>query len=365
MIEPFEEVAEYQPWVKKSKEDLDLQVKWQEKLKETGKFIIGKNTYISNKAKMLCQNFKCGDNCIIAADSLVRADIEMGSHCSINTFAVLAGKIRMGDMVRIASHVSIFGFNHGHEDIEKPFCQQPCIQKGIDIGDDVWIGANVVIVDGVKVGSHSLLAAGAIVTKDVPPYSIVGGNPAKVIRDRRKPNKKSKHSNQHITEFGEKVRDQYKDVLNDAFDKEKQCYVDNLKNREITSRAWCDSVEIAAFFDETPEHFSKEFLIKQLQSYQNEKTGCFDKDLKDENPSAVQRLSKNSYDYLSIGYALECLGSHLKYKNQYLEKMSSEQLIEKLNGLAWDKNAWGSGAWCDNLGTAAYHDLKYHGGKVD
>jgi hypothetical protein len=90
----------------------------------------------------------------------------------------------MGDGVRIASHASIYGFNHGYADVTLPVYRQPLTTVGVTIGDDVWIGAGAVIVDGVRIGSHSIVAAGAVVTKDVPAYSIVGGNPARVIRDR-------------------------------------------------------------------------------------------------------------------------------------------------------------------------------------
>ncbi len=365
MKSPFADQTEYEPWLPKSEEQLAEQQAWQEQLIASGKFTIGKGAYISPKSQMLSPHFSCGNRCMIAADSLVRADLEMGNECSINSFAVLAGKIRMGDMVRIASHVSIFGFNHGQENINKPFCKQACTTEGITIGDDVWIGANVIIVDGVTIGSHSLLAAGAVVTKDVPPYSIVGGNPAKVIRDRRNPKTKKQDIKSLLSDFGQMVREDYPNVLNDAYDSEKNCYVDNQQQREPTSRAWCDAVEIAAFFGETPKHFSKEALIEQLQSYQNPATGCFDRGVEDPELPPLSRVAKSGYDYLSIGYALECLGSHLKYKNTYLDQVTADDLVAREEQLSWKKNAWGAGAWNDHLGTAVYHDRKYHNGTYD
>ncbi len=365
MTDPFEEQLEYQPWGKKTEEQLARQKKWQEKLIASGKYSIGKDVYISTKAQMLCSHFSCGDGCMIAADALMRADLEMGKACSVNAFTVLAGKIRMGDMVRIASHVSIFGFNHGHEDINKPFCKQPCTSEGIIIGDDVWIGANVVIVDGVTIGSHSLLAAGSVVTKDVPPYSIVGGNPAKRIRDRRQPKATKQSLDGALSDFGNMVRDDFQSVLDDAYDAEQNRYVDNQQNRKPTSRAWCDAVEIAAFFGETPHHFSQEDLIAQLQSYQNPATGCFDRNVEDTELSPLSRVARNGYDYLAIGYALECLGSHLKYKNKCLDQVTPEDLVTAEENLSWSANAWGAGAWNDHLGTAIYHDRKYHNGTYD
>ena len=363
-MDPYEDEVEYHPWTR-TDEDWPAQEKWQAELTSTEKIILGKDCFISRKAKMLPLKFICGDRCMVAADALIRADVEMGSDCSVNPFAVLAGKIRMGDMVRIASHVSIFGFNHGHEDLEKPFCRQPCTSEGIAIGDDVWIGANAVIVDGVTIGAHSLLAARAVVTKDIPPYSIVGGNPARIIRDRRNPHKRNIDRENRLVAFGEMAKRDFPNVLIDAYDKERDCDVDNQKDRIPTTRAWCDAVEIAAAFGEIPEHFSREILIEKLQSFQNPVTGCFDRDLKIENPSSLQRVEANGYDYLAIGYALEVLGSQLKYKNCYLEKVSSEELIQREKELSWDSKAWSAGAWNDHLGTAVYHDLKYHKGKYD
>lgn len=365
MSEPFEDEAEYHPWIAKSAPERARQQAWQDKLIATGKFTIGADSYISHKARLLTPHFVCGEHCMVAADSLVRADVEMGQHCSINPFAVLAGKIRMGNMVRIASHVSIFGFNHGFEDLDKPFCHQPCTTQGITIGDDVWIGANAVIVDGVTLGAHSLVAAGAVVIRDVAEYSIVGGNPARLIRDRRQPKAGKQSLESQLADFGARVRDDYPHVLADAYDATRACYVDNQQNREPSSRAWCDAVEIAAFFNDTPRPFPPDFLIEHLQSYQNPDSGCFDRDAASPDLTIIARVTRNGYDYLSIGYALECLHASLKHKNRYLEQINPADLVASEEQLPWRTHAWGAGAWNDELGTAAYHDLKYHQGKYD
>jgi carbonic anhydrase/acetyltransferase-like protein (isoleucine patch superfamily) len=365
MIEPFEDEVEYHPWIKKTDAQKEEQREWQAKLIATGNFTIGNEVQISLKARMFPSRFVCGDRCVIAADALIRADLEIGSDCSVNPFAVLAGKISMGNMVRVASHVSIFGFNHGYEDLEKPFCRQPIITKGITIGDNVWIGANAVIVDGVNIGSHSLIAAGAVVTKDVPEYSIVGGNPAKLIRDRRNPRVTTQDIEKLLSDFGAMVRQDYRNVLEDAYDAGQKCYVDNQQDRKPTSRAWCDAVEIAALFGETPRHVEKTFLVEQLQGYQNPETGCFDKDAGDKPFSPLDRVARAGYDYLAIGYALECLGSSLKHKNRYLEQIRAEDLVAQEEKLGWGTNAWGAGAWNDHLATAVYHDRKHHRGAYD
>ena len=75
---------------------------------------------------------------------------------------------------------------HGYEDIEKPPASQKTTQSEIIVENDVWLGANCVIVAGVTIGKHSVVAAGSIVTKNVPPFSVVAGNPAKIIKQYNK-----------------------------------------------------------------------------------------------------------------------------------------------------------------------------------
>lgn len=81
--------------------------------------------------------------------------------------------------------VSIYGFNHGIDSLDIPIRAQAHTSKGVEIGSDVWIGTHAVILDGCNIGDHSVIAAGAVVTKSFPEYSIIGGNPARLIRDRR------------------------------------------------------------------------------------------------------------------------------------------------------------------------------------
>ncbi|NRA39615.1 MAG: acyltransferase, partial [Planctomycetes bacterium] len=154
---------------------------------------VDESVFIADDAHVYPDKLKMGADCYIAAGAILRGDLEFGYECTVNNYTQISGKVRIGNYVRIAANGTIVGFNHGHEDLSKPFCKQPSSCEGIIIEDDVWIGANVVICDGVTVGAHSLLAAGSIVVKDVAPYSIVGGNPAKLIRN-RKDEKKTKKS---------------------------------------------------------------------------------------------------------------------------------------------------------------------------
>ncbi len=85
----------------------------------------------------------------------------------------------------MAPEVAIIATNHNYDRIDIPMNQQGEINKTIEIGDDCWLGYRSIICAGVKIGKGSIVAAGAVVTKDVPPYSIVGGIPAKVIKTRK------------------------------------------------------------------------------------------------------------------------------------------------------------------------------------
>lgn len=112
--------------------------------------------------------------------------IHIGAHCSLNNHAIFygAGSITISDNCRIATGVVFAAFNHGIGDLHKPIRQQPITAEGILVEEDVWIGALAVITDGVTIGAGSVVGAGSIVTRDVPPLSIVGGNPARLIRRR-------------------------------------------------------------------------------------------------------------------------------------------------------------------------------------
>jgi len=115
------------------------------------------------------------------------ATIQLGRRCGLNSFIFISAgsaPIVVGDDVRIGPHTSIVASNKSFDDRSRRISEQSKIEKGIAIGDDVWIGANVVILDGVTIGTGSVIGAGSVVTKDIPPYSVATGNPARVIRER-------------------------------------------------------------------------------------------------------------------------------------------------------------------------------------
>ena len=110
--------------------------------------------------------------------------ITMGDNFYMNAGCHLQGNITFGRDVMIGPKTVIWGRDHGME-LHKPMKEQDHIREDIVVGNDVWIAASVVILKGVKVGDGAVIGAGAVVTKDVPEYAIVAGNPAKVIKYRK------------------------------------------------------------------------------------------------------------------------------------------------------------------------------------
>ncbi len=106
----------------------------------------------------------------------------IGHHTRIGISNVLIGPVSVGNHVIFAQNIVMSGLNHGYEDVNTPIHLQPVTTSPIVIEDDCWLGANVVVTAGVTVGKHSVIAAGAVVTKNIPPFSIAVGNPARVIK---------------------------------------------------------------------------------------------------------------------------------------------------------------------------------------
>jgi len=109
-------------------------------------------------------------------------NVLIGSNTFIGIGDVIIGPVEIGNNIIIAQYVVISGLNHDFQSLDLPISKQPINKKLIKIDDDCWIGANVVITSGVHIGKHSVIAAGSIVTRDVPPFSVVAGNPARLIK---------------------------------------------------------------------------------------------------------------------------------------------------------------------------------------
>lgn len=109
-------------------------------------------------------------------------DVTIGARTRVGLSNTVIGPVRIGNDVRLAQNVVLSGLNHNYQELSEPIHSQGVSTVPIIIEDESWIGANAVIVPGVTVGRHSIVAAGSVVTKNVPAYSVVGGNPARVIK---------------------------------------------------------------------------------------------------------------------------------------------------------------------------------------
>lgn len=113
-------------------------------------------------------------------------EISIGDNCSINPYSILYGHggLKIGNWVRIAAHTVIIPSNHNFSDIDRPIGSQGGTQRGVIIEDDVWIGANVTILDGSHISTGCVIAAGAVVRGTTVPFGVYGGVPAKLLKMR-------------------------------------------------------------------------------------------------------------------------------------------------------------------------------------
>lgn len=109
-------------------------------------------------------------------------DVTIGDYTRVGIHCTVIGPVCIGHHVNLAQGITVTALNHHYEDPTKRIDEQGISTKPVVIGDDVWIGANAVVLPGVTIGRHAVVAAGAVVTKDVPDYCVVAGVPAKIIK---------------------------------------------------------------------------------------------------------------------------------------------------------------------------------------
>lgn len=121
----------------------------------------------------------------IGGKSCISKDLVAGEYSYIGPGGVIYPGVSIGRYTMLAQNVQIIGDDHRFDIVGVPstFSGRPILRK-TNIGKDVWIGANSIIMTGVTIGDGSIIAAGSVVTKDISPFSIVGGVPAKIIRKR-------------------------------------------------------------------------------------------------------------------------------------------------------------------------------------
>lgn len=121
---------------------------------------------------------------LVLAGDLSKFKIHATSHLKSDTFIECSGGVEIGKYFHVGRGLTIFSSNHNYRSAKSIPYDEVDILKPVVIEDCVWIGSNVSIVPGVRIGEGSVVGMGAVVTKDVPPGSIVGGNPAKIIGNR-------------------------------------------------------------------------------------------------------------------------------------------------------------------------------------
>lgn len=148
----------------------------------------GKHSVIHRSVRMDTppyRKFSLGDYSVVESFACINnavGDVTIGNHTRIGLHNTIIGPVTIGSHVNLAQGITITALNHNFKDTEKRIDEQGISTNPVTIGNDIWIGANAVVLPGVIIGDHSVVAAGAVVTKDVPSHSLVAGVPAKVIK---------------------------------------------------------------------------------------------------------------------------------------------------------------------------------------
>lgn len=186
----------YMPWLyyRLKAKHLAWAQQWQQEyqayLQDMEDIEIGENCFISPQAHIFAERGRkiiIGDHTFVAADSVLHGPLSIGNEVAINHHCTLDGGragIVIADQARLAAYTHIYAFNHGMK-TDATIYQQAVTSQGITIGKDVWIGADVGIIDGVNIADYAVIGMNSIVTKDVEAYAIMAGNPAQKIGDRR------------------------------------------------------------------------------------------------------------------------------------------------------------------------------------
>jgi acetyltransferase-like isoleucine patch superfamily enzyme len=401
LIDALDARFDWHPWdftAQASPDARARQQRWQDSLAAERRVSIGADCYLSPQAVILTDSLAVGDRTTIAALAHLTGDVALGADCSVNVSAAVRGRVTIGDGVRIGAHTSILAFNHGVE-AGTPIRLQPHTSRGITIGDDVWVGSQVVILDGVAVGSGAVIGAGSVVAKDVPAGAVVVGNPARIVRWRQggddlpegdpagnsaadcsastpgatrgdaSPEGVAGSAHQHglesqLARWSEGVTDSITALLNACWLPERRLYT-NLPGTTPSLRAQCDAVELAHLaHGAPPPHLPQAEIVALLHSHQDPATGLIAPLNADSTPRDASRdlipfdsISLDvgdgeiSYHLLCVGYALDLLGSRLPHRIAALADMTAADLVAMLDALPWEGEAWAAGHQVDAIGT--------------
>lgn len=360
--------ADFNTWAFWTTAGREQQLDQRERLRELAArgASLGEGCVVSEWAACFPERLVLGAGSYLAAFSYVTGDVEIGARSSINAYTVVRGAVRIGDGVRIGAHTSILGFDHAFEP-DRSVSEQPLVSAGITVGDDVYIGSHVAIVDGVSIGSHSVIGAGSVVTKDIPEWSIVVGNPARRIRDRR--GNVSGHgpgpggAATSLARIADTAREDAADVLARCWDDTSAAFVDT-PGADPTVRALCDAVEIADLLGlGPPAQLHRQQIVHRLTSRQDPATGLIPEHGDDSVEATGADLGGGTvrYHVLSAGYALDLLGARFLHPVRVIDELGEKELIASLEQQPWADAAWGAGDWVDVVGTAMYWNRQWFG----
>ncbi len=125
-------------------------------------------------SRSVVESFACINNMV--------GDVVIGDNTRIGLGNTIIGPVRIGNHVNLAQNIVVTALNHNFSEPDKPIDSQGVSTRPVVIGDDVWIGANCTILPGVTIGNHVVVAAGSVVTHDVPDHSLCLGSPARVVK---------------------------------------------------------------------------------------------------------------------------------------------------------------------------------------
>jgi carbonic anhydrase/acetyltransferase-like protein (isoleucine patch superfamily) len=330
----------------------------------------GEDCFVSGLASLDNDTLRLGDRTYIAAGAYLTGSLRTGRDCSLNAYTVVRGDVELGDAVRIGAHTSILGFNHTMARLDVEFFRQPLESRGIRIGNDVWIGSHVVILDGIVVGDHAVLAAGAVVTKDVPAGAVVGGNPARLIRSRIAPAPSLEPPPDpaadavaapaslgvRLAAFAGTAHAQAVALLDRSFDAGSGLFIDS-PGAAPTVRAQCDAVEIAdLLLQSAPPQVPAERQSDRLRGWQDAATGAVATLAGDGSqlPAAGFESPDAAYHVLAVGYALQLLGTAFAHPLTLATELPAARVGATLAALPWRSDPWAAGHRVDAIGTALH-----------
>lgn len=359
-------VVDYAPWHAidgNAPHELQANAERLDRLRAAG-HEVATSAYVAREAVVDADLLALGERSYLAAHTHITGRVRIGAESSVNLFTAVRGDVTIGDGVRIGASTSILAFDHGTADPETPIRHQPHTSTGITIDDDVWLGAHVLVLDGVRIGAHSVIGAGAVVIRGIPAYSVAVGNPARVVRDRRTgerpvaatPAATPQPSDRALArQLGERARAEIPTILARA---RRDGIFTDAPGARPTVRATCDAVELADLVGcEVPG--GRADTAARLVSWQTpdgvipelvRKDGAWQPG-RVEPSQALWPGDSCAYHLLCVGYALDLLGSALPIPATTWLPDPAE-VPSRLAALDWATGAWGAGATVDTLGTA-------------